>query len=286
MIRLLALGATVAGAAAAAAGIRVVRGAHEQWGVDPSESARSLPGDDLVPEPDAIDTRVIDIDAAVEAVWPWLVQMGYGRAGWYSYDALDMDEPSALTIEERWQSLAVGDIVPTHPGGGFEVKVLEAPDSLVLYLDREMVEAQERAAEEAKRGGVGAATANVRATSTYLSQAVDGDFAASWAFRLEPRGDGRCRLIERFRVRMEAPSKAQRFMGLARGALGFGVFVMTRRHMLGVKDRAEGRFGPDKRSFPIHPGAHPGPVPMSDGTPERTSEGAPEDAPEAAAAPA
>jgi hypothetical protein len=257
MIRSLALGATIAaGVAAAWAGLRVVRDSHAHWGVDATESARPLPGDGLVPEPDAVDTRVIDIDAAVDAVWPWLVQMGYGRAGWYSYDALDMDEPSALTIEERWQSLAVGDIVPTHPDGGFVVKVLEAPESLVLYLDRAMVEAQERAAEETKRGGVAAATANVRATSTYLSQAVQGDFAASWAFRIETRGEGKSRLIERFRVRMEAPAKAQPVMGLARGFLGFGVFLMTRRHMLGVKDRAEGRFGPDRRSFPIHPGAH------------------------------
>jgi hypothetical protein len=269
MIRSLALGATVvAGAAAAFAGVRVVRDAHARWGVDPTESAKPLPGDDLVPEPDAIDTRCIDIDASVEAVWPWLVQMGYGRAGWYSYDALDMDEPSALTIEERWQSLAAGDIMPTHPNGGFEVKVLEAPDSLVLYLDRAMVESQERAAEETKRGGVAAATANVRATSTYLSQTVQGDFAASWAFRLEPRGDGKSRLIERFRVRMEAPPKARRFMGVARGFLGFGVFVMTRRHMLGVKDRAEGRFGPERRSFPIHPGAHADPAPATEGSPE------------------
>ncbi len=257
MIRSLALGATVAaGVAAALAGLRVVRDAHAHWGVDATVSARPLPGDDLVPEPDAVDTRVIDIDAAVDAVWPWLVQMGYGRAGWYSYDALDMDEPSALTIEERWQSLAVGDLAPTHPDGGFEVKVLDAPHSMVLYLDRAMVEAQERAAEETKRGGVAAATANVRATSGYLSQAVQGDFAASWAFRVEPRGEGKSRLIERFRVRMEAPAKARPVMGLARGFLGFGVFLMPRRHMLGVRDRAEGRFGPDKRSFPIHPGAH------------------------------
>jgi hypothetical protein len=267
MIRLLALGATVAGAAAAAAGIRVVRDAHAHWGVDASESARSLPGDELVPEPDSIDTRTIDIDAPVEAVWPWLVQMGYGRGGWYSYDALDMDEPSTLGIEERWQSLAVGDILPTHPDGGFEVKVLDAPDSLVLYLDRAIVEAQERAAEETRRGGIGAATANVRATGTYLSRTVQGDFAASWAFRLEPRGEGASRLIERFRVRMEAPAKAQRVMGLARDVLGFGVFVMTRRHMLGVKDRAEGRFGRDKRSFPIHPGAHGDPATVADGSP-------------------
>jgi hypothetical protein len=257
-IRVLALGAVGAAAAAAAWAGMTARNMHDRWGVDPAASKRPMPGDDLVAQTDAVDTRVIDIDAPVDRVWPWLVQMGYGRAGWYSYDALDMDEPSALAIEERWQSLAVGDIMPTHPGGGFEVKVLDAPRALVLYMDRALVEEQERAAKEAPgQAGIDAATVNVRATSAYLGQTVKGDFAASWAFALEPRDGGGTRLIERFRVRMEAPDKAERLMQLARGLLGFGVFVMTRRHMLGIKDRAEGRFGAPKRSFPIHPGEHP-----------------------------
>lgn len=259
-MRVLVLGAAGAAAAAAWAGITAARSLHEGWGVDPAASKRPMPGDDLVAETDAVDTRVIDIDAPVERVWPWLVQMGYGRAGWYSYDALDMDEPSALAVEERWQSLAVGDIMPTHPGGGFAVKVLDAPHALVLYLDRATVEEQDRAAKEARGtspSGIDAATPNVRATGAYLGRTVKGDFAASWAFELEQREDGGTRLIERFRVRMEAPDKAERLMDVARGLLGFGVFVMTRRHMLGVKDRAEGRFGAPRRSFPIHPGEHP-----------------------------
>lgn len=246
-----------AAAVAAAAGMVAGRGLYGRWGVDPIASTRSLPGDDLVTRTDAVDTRVVDIDAPVDRVWPWLVQMGYGRAGWYSYDVLDMDEPSALAIEQRWQSLAVGDVMPTHPGGGFVVKVLDPPHAMVLYLDRAMVEEQERAAKDAPDAGatgVATATTNVRATSAYLGQAVQGDFAASWAFALESREGGGTRLIERFRVRMEVPDKAQPFLRPARAFLGFGVFVMTRRQMLGIKDRAEGRFGAAKRSFPIHPG--------------------------------
>lgn len=260
-MRVLALGAMgAAGLAAATAGIVAARGLQGRWGIDPDESVRPLPGDDLVTRTDAVDTRVVDIDAPVERVWPWLVQMGYGRAGWYSYDVLDMDEPSALAIEQRWQTLAVGDIMPTHPGGGFAVRVLDAPRALVLYLDRAMVEEQERAAKAAKQAGatepagVDAATANVRATSAYLGQTVKGDFAASWAFVLEPRDDGGTRLVERFRVRMDAPSGAEPLMRVARAFLGFGVFVMARRQMLGIKDRAEGRFGAARRSFPIHAG--------------------------------
>jgi len=116
------------------------------WGIDPEEAVKPLPGDDLVAEAEAIDTRGIEIDAPPEKVWPWLVQMGYGRAGWYSYDELDMSRPSADHIVPELQALAVGDIMPTHPAGGFEVKVLEPERALVLYADRALIEAQKVAA--------------------------------------------------------------------------------------------------------------------------------------------
>src|SRR4249920_3948909 len=83
------------------------------WGVDPVETAKPLPGDELVPTPTAIDTRGIVVDAPPEAIWPWLVQMGFGRGGWYSYDQLDMGGSSAVTLVPEWANLAVGDIVPT-----------------------------------------------------------------------------------------------------------------------------------------------------------------------------
>ena len=65
-------------------------------------------------DPTMADTRGITIDAPPEAVWPWLLQMGYGRGGWYSYDRLDM-KGSADEILPEHQALAVGDIVPTDP---------------------------------------------------------------------------------------------------------------------------------------------------------------------------
>jgi hypothetical protein len=86
-----------------------------------------LPGDDLVGEPTAIETRGIDIEAAPAEIWPWLAQMGYGRAGWYSYDARDMNMPSADHVRPDLAELSIGDTLPTHPGGGFLVRVLEAP---------------------------------------------------------------------------------------------------------------------------------------------------------------
>ena len=70
-----------------------------------------------MPRP-SIDTRTIEVDAAPEDVWPWLVQMGYGRAGWYSYDQMDQKGRSADEIVPEWQGLAVGDTMPhIRPAG-------------------------------------------------------------------------------------------------------------------------------------------------------------------------
>jgi hypothetical protein len=238
--RLFVIGAAVA-SAGAAFGFVKGRAEFKTWGIDPEERAKPLPGDDLVPEAEALDTRGIDIDEPPAKVWPWLVQMGYGRAGWYSYDQLDMNRPSADRIVPELQSLAVGDIVPTHPGGGFEVKILEPGSALVLYADRALMEAQKKAAPD----GLEKASANVQATGMYLDKTMQGDFNASWAFVLEPSPGGGTRLIERFRGRMEVPegpTGAKRMSPkLAGNVLVFGLFVMVRRQLLGIRDRVEGR---------------------------------------------
>ena len=109
------------------------------WGVDPVEARKSLPGDDLVATPTAIDTRGIIIDAPPDAIWPWLVQMGYGRGGWYSYDQIDMLGKSADRILPTFQAIAVGDVLPTSPTSGFAVRIVEQARALVLYSDTESV---------------------------------------------------------------------------------------------------------------------------------------------------
>ncbi|WP_159808471.1 hypothetical protein [Cellulomonas citrea] len=104
------------------------------WGATPDEVTRALPGDDLVPRPVFDATRAITIEAPPHEVWPWLVQAGVGRAGWYSYDLLDnLGRPSASEINPQWQQLAVGDLVPMSPDGtqGIEVLALDAPTSMV-----------------------------------------------------------------------------------------------------------------------------------------------------------
>lgn len=238
--RLFAFGVAAASAGAAIGFVRT-RALFRTWGIDAEEAARPLPGDDIVPEAEAIDTRGIDIAAPPEQVWPWLVQMGYGRAGWYSYDGLDMNLPSADRIVPELQNLKVGDVVPTHPGGGFEVRAIEPDRALILYADRTLVDQQAAAAAH----GLETASPNVRATGASLDAALRGDFRASWAFVLEPLPDGRTRLIERFRGHMELPAEAgpaaQMAPAIAGRALLFGLFVMVRRQLLGIRDRVEGR---------------------------------------------
>ena len=242
--RLFMIGATAASAGAAIGYVKA-RSAFRSWGVRPEEASMPLPGDELVPEAEAVDTRSIEIGAPPAAVWPWLVQMGYGRAGWYSYDELDMDRPSAEAIVPELQHIKVGDIVPTHPGGGFEVRIVEPKKALVLYADRALIEAQAKEARE-RGDGLEGASANVRATGMYLDASMPGDFQASWAFVLQPLPEGRTRLIERFRGQMRPPESAQPGFppfspAFAGKALLFGLFVMVRRQMLGIRDRAEGR---------------------------------------------
>ena len=103
----IAFAGTVIGTATGIGLSRVARW-RRTWGIDPSEAAKPLPGDELVPLPTAIETRGLTIDAPPDAVWPWLVQMGFGRGGWYSYDQLDMAGTSAARLNPEGMSALAG----------------------------------------------------------------------------------------------------------------------------------------------------------------------------------
>jgi len=225
-----------AAASAAAAGMYqiVIRPWYEQWGADPEETGRRLPGDDLIPTPTGGVTRGITIDAPAAAIWPWLVQMGYGRGGWYSYDQLDMRGKSADRIVPAWQSIKVGETIPAYPGGGFEIAEIQARRALVLYLDDEVMERQRRLA---------VADADLEpvppglAASGSLLGTMPRRFRTTWTFFLEPLDENRTRLIERSLV--DFSDGGGLASGLVLPFIGFGVFVMMRRQMLGLKERAE-----------------------------------------------
>jgi hypothetical protein len=171
------------------------------------ERARTLPGDERIPE--AIDTLThgVTIRRAPRDVWPWLVQMGAGnRGGWYSYDWLDnARQPSAARIVPELQHPAIGTIFPAVPGAteGFALLAIEHERVLTLgWL------------------------------------AVDGTPEVTWTFVLEEVAPGVTRLLVRVRG-----GPGYRFHGLPRWLTRLVVrvvhFIMQRKQLLGVRRRAE-----------------------------------------------
>jgi hypothetical protein len=101
------------------------------------EKLQVMSADSIVPNPIFIDTRAITIHAPVERVWPWLVQMGSGRAGWYAYDWIDnAGHPSATSILQEFQHIAPGDILPALPGmkDVFFVYAVDSSCRLILIV--------------------------------------------------------------------------------------------------------------------------------------------------------
>jgi hypothetical protein len=140
------------------------------------EKRRPLPIDSLVPEPIFTSTHAITVDAPPERVWPWIAQMGAGRAGWYSWDAIDNGgAPSRTRIVPELQSVARGDIMPAVPGAqdAFVVAAVDPPRDLVLTVPD-------------GHGGI----------------------AVGWEHVLDPVPGGRTRLIVRGRASSQWPARA------------------------------------------------------------------------------
>ena len=136
------------------------------WGTTPGEVGATMPGDGSVAHPGWSATRAVTIDAPAEAIWPWIVQMGYQKAGFYSYDRLDNDGiPSAETIIREYQGLAVGDLLPLSRTAHVRVVEITRPESMVW--------------EFVTKGGRSDAT---------------------WAWVLVPQGSERTRLLTRLRL--------------------------------------------------------------------------------------
>ncbi len=92
---------------------------QRSWGATDEEVRRAMPGDALLRRDAPSTTRAITIDVRPETVFPWLVQIGYGRGGWYSYDWIDNDgKPSVDRIDPALQRLALGDRIEMLPGMG------------------------------------------------------------------------------------------------------------------------------------------------------------------------
>src|SRR5512133_2395391 len=109
---------------------------QHRWGATDEEVGAAMPVDELIPDA-ASTTRAITIAARPEQVWPWLVQLGYGRAGWYSYDWIDNDgQPSTDRIIPQLQQLQVGDQILMLPEMGPHIREIQ-PNRYFVAADQE-----------------------------------------------------------------------------------------------------------------------------------------------------
>ena len=133
-----ALAVGMGGMAACAAYLVGLRPGQLRWGATDEEVARALPGDDLVARPAFNATRALTVAARPAHIWPWLVQMGLHRAGWYSYDWIDnLRRPSAERIIPELQQLHIGDFLPMSADGKVGVWVKDFdPERWLLWWDK------------------------------------------------------------------------------------------------------------------------------------------------------
>lgn len=195
----------------------VIRTWYNRWGVEPGDANRALAGDDLVPEFIMGYTRSILIDAKPEQVWPWLVQLGQGRGGMYSYDGLEnlvgCNIHSANRIVPEHQNLQVGDLIRMGPHGYpcFRVAAIDPDRAMVL---------------------VGADN-KTEIKVEYIAQPKQAYSMATWQFMLDPIGENQTRLFVRQRLTY---TDDMRWIWRITEPIGF---VMERKMLRGIKQRAE-----------------------------------------------
>jgi hypothetical protein len=175
---------------------------HVTWGATEQEVAAAMPGDHLLPRAQYRTTRAITIDATPQEVWPWLVQVGYRRAGWYAGDLLDnFGRPSLRRIVPELQDIRVGQWLAMVPKPSertaFRVDSFAQPSWLLWRTPNRI-----------------------------------------WAWRLVPLAGGRTRLITRLRTVYEW----RRPLALGTVVLmECADYPMMRRMLRGIRDRAEAR---------------------------------------------
>jgi hypothetical protein len=191
-----------AGMAVLAIYLFVIRPWHLRWGATDAEVERAMPGDDEIKSPTHVTTRAVTIRARPNEIWPWLVQMGYQRGGMYSYDWIDR----VFGVLDRPRA---DRILP-------EFQYLEVGDVIPM--------------------GSGPSWP-VKAIEPHRSLLLDiraPGMRYTWSWGLYELDDGTTRLVLRIRTCLTKPLLIPLFHISDPGA-----FLMTRKHLLGIKQRAE-----------------------------------------------
>jgi hypothetical protein len=199
--------------------LAVSRRWHQHWGATDQEITRPLPGDELIRAARLDSIHAITIAAPAERIWPWLAQMGYeDRAGTYSYDLFERSIGRNLDrLDPAIPPLTAGGTMPFAPGVPMTVAVADPPTALVLW----QVTSAGVAIDPAGPWG-------------------DDHVAWTWAFVLEPVDAATTRLLVRMRVSYQPAAKWAPYMWLL---VEPAHFVMGRRQLLGIRQRAEAKPG-------------------------------------------
>ena len=179
--------------------LALIRPWQLRWGATDAEIKRAMLGDDIIRKPSFNATRAVTIHASAKNIYPWIVQMGVTRAGWYSYDLLDnLGRPSAENILTEHQTIQVDNVIPMSPDGkqGMRVKGFRKNKWMLWW---------------------------------------DGKGDSSWVWDIQPEGEADFRLVTRVRVKYRLLSPAIAFNLLVE----FFDIIMMRKCMLGIKRRAE-----------------------------------------------
>ena len=170
-----------------------------RWGASNQEVERAMPGDPIVQRPTFNATRAVTVQGRPEDIWPWIIQIGCRRAGWYSYDWIDnLGFPSSQRILPEFQKLEEGDLIPFSPDGKMGMRVKEMKSNRFMLW-------------------------------------TDAKGEATWCWGLYPTGETCTRLITRLRVHYNWKSP----MILYYIIQDVGDILMMRKCLLGIKRRAQ-----------------------------------------------
>jgi hypothetical protein len=184
---------------------------YRNWGATKTECQMLLPGDSLVADPAIQTTEAVYIDGPPSAVWPWLMQMGQDRGGFYGCEGLKnlagLRHHDADRVHPEWQRLGVGDLVRLAPTGWMGL-----PDGVTLSV------------------------AEIVPEKYIVLNATRPDLRwnAVWTFHLQPHWEDRVRLLTRARIALRHPGEVFA-MELVRPVIA----LSTRGLLVGIKHRVE-----------------------------------------------